>query len=55
MPASGRDVCPNVLAWKEAPNQLNRPILVEEMVQNNQKIVFYAVTGHLGTQMDPKC
>ena len=29
-----------VLAWKKAPNQINRPILVEEMIQNNQKIVF---------------
>jgi hypothetical protein len=31
---------PNVLAWKWGPNQINRPILVGEMVQNNQKIVF---------------
>jgi hypothetical protein len=28
---------------------MNRPILVGEMVQNNQKLVFYAVLGHLGT------
>jgi hypothetical protein len=34
---------------KKAPNQSNRPILVGEMVQNNQKIVFYAILGHLGT------
>jgi hypothetical protein len=30
------------------PNQINRPILVGEIVRNNQKIV-YAVLGHLGT------
>jgi hypothetical protein len=38
MPARGRDVRPNIYASKKAANQINRPILVREMVQNNQKI-----------------
>jgi hypothetical protein len=40
------------LSFKKSPNQINRPIIVKEMVQNNLNIVFYAVLGHLGT---PKC
>jgi hypothetical protein len=34
---------------KIGPNQIIRSILLEEMVKNNQKIVFYAVFSHLGT------
>jgi hypothetical protein len=48
-PGSGQDVWPNVLACKKAPYQINRPILVGEMVQNNHKIVFYTILGHFGT------
>jgi hypothetical protein len=29
-------------------------MLVGEMVQNNPKIVFYAILGHLGTPNGPK-
>jgi ABC-type cobalt transport system substrate-binding protein len=46
---SGQDVWPNILTYKKAPYQINRPILVGEMVQNNHKIVFYAILGHFGT------
>jgi hypothetical protein len=37
------------LSSKKATNQINMPILVGEMVQNNQKIV-----GHLGTPNGPE-
>jgi hypothetical protein len=33
----------------EALNQIIRPILLEEMIQNNQKTDFYAVFGHFRT------
>ena len=35
--------------WIWAPNQINRPILIGEMVQNSHKMGVYAVLGHLGT------
>jgi hypothetical protein len=44
-PGSGQDVWPNVLACKKVPYQINRSILVGEMVRNNHKIVFYAILG----------
>ena len=48
--ASSWDVWPNVLFKKKAPDQINRPILVREMVHNNMKIFFsHAVLGNLDT------
>jgi hypothetical protein len=46
---------PQHLSSKKAPNQINMPILVGEMVKNKQKIVFtrkwffHAILGHLCT------
>jgi hypothetical protein len=37
------------LSLKMGPNQINRPILVGEMVQNSEKMGVYAELGHLGT------
>jgi hypothetical protein len=48
-PGSGQEVWLNVLACKKDPYQINKPILVGEMVQNNHKIVFYAILGYFGT------
>jgi ABC-type cobalt transport system substrate-binding protein len=47
-PRSRQEVWPNILACKKDPYQINRPILVGEIVQNNHKIFFYAILGHFG-------
>ena len=47
-------VWPNVLACKKDPYQINRPILIGEIVQNNHKIVFYAFWGILAPPNGPK-
>jgi hypothetical protein len=53
-PASGWDVWPKCLGLKISPNQIIRPILLGEMVQNNQKkrslyAVFLSFWGHFET------
>jgi hypothetical protein len=53
-PGSGQDVWSNVLACKKAPYQINRPILVEETVWNNHKIVFMLFWGILTPPNGPK-
>ena len=47
-PGSGQEVWPNVLACKKDPYQINKLILVKEMVQNNKKIVFLCCLGAFG-------
>jgi hypothetical protein len=39
---------------KKAPNQINRPILVREMVQNNQKRLFMHFWGIWAPPNGPK-
>jgi hypothetical protein len=43
-----------LMFWTISLNQIIRPILVGLIVQNNQKIVSYAILGHLGTPNGPK-
>ena len=53
-PRSRQEVWPNILACKKDPYQINRPILVGEVVQNNHKIVFMLFGAFWHPQMDSK-
>jgi hypothetical protein len=48
-PTSGRDVWSVCLSLEMSPNQIIKPILLKEIVQNNQKTGFFkAVFCYLG-------
>jgi hypothetical protein len=54
-PTNGPDLWPKVKASKWAPYQIIRPILVREIVRNNQKNLFPCCFGVFELpQMDPK-
>jgi hypothetical protein len=40
------------LSLEKTPNQIIKPILLEETIQNNQKTDFHAVFGHFGAPLN---